>query len=137
MATLFLDRKDLELRIDGAAVAIYEPAGRRGTVPLHLLDRVVMQGRVKLDTGVLTKLAELGIATLLLSARHSRRLAIVLGAGHNQAAIRLAQSRRVFDQDWCAGWAARQVGAKLRTQSLLLTEALLARPDKQGFSQQQ
>jgi len=129
MATLFLDRKDLELRIDGAAVAIYEPAGRRGTVPLHLLDRVVMQGRVKLDTGVLTKLAELGIATLLLSARHSRRLAIVLGAGHNQAAIRLAQSRRVFDQDWCAGWAARQVGAKLRTQSLLLTEALLARPD--------
>ena len=129
MATLILDRSDLEIRMDGGALALYEPAGRRGTVPLRLLDRVVMQGGIKLDAGVLTKLAEAGVATLLLSKRHSRRVAIVLGLAHNDAGIRLAQSRRVFDTDWCTAWARRQVQAKTRAQIRLLQDALETRPD--------
>lgn len=129
MATLILDRTDLEIRLDGEALALYEPAGRRGTLPLKLLDRVIMQGGIKLDAGVLTKLAEAGIATLLLSKRHSKRVAIVLGLAHNDAGIRLAQSRRVFDPDWCAAWARRQVTAKTRAQIRLLKEALETRPD--------
>ncbi|MDO9225186.1 MAG: CRISPR-associated endonuclease Cas1 [Pseudomonadota bacterium] len=129
MSTLILDRSDLEIRLDGGALALYEPAGRRGTVPLKLLDRVVMQGGIKLDAGVLTKLAEAGVATLLLSKRHSKRVAIVLGLAHNDAGIRLAQSRRVFDPDWCAAWAARQVRAKTRAQIRLLQDALASRPD--------
>ncbi|MDP2834113.1 MAG: CRISPR-associated endonuclease Cas1 [Pseudomonadota bacterium] len=129
MSTLILDRSDLEIRLDGEALALYEPAGRRGTVPLKLLDRVVMQGGIKLDAGVLTKLAEAGVATLLLSKRHSKRVAIVLGLAHNDAGIRLAQSRRVFDPDWCAAWAARQVRAKTRAQIRLLQDALETRPD--------
>jgi CRISPR-associated protein Cas1 len=129
MSTLILDRSDLEIRLDGEALALYEPAGRRGTVPLKLLDRVVMQGGVKLDAGVLGKLAEAGIATLLLSKRHSKRVAIVLGLAHNDAGIRLAQSRRVFDADWCAAWAQRQVRAKTRAQIRLLQDALETRPD--------
>ncbi len=129
MSTLILDRSDLEIRLDGDALALYEPAGRRGTVPLKLLDRVVMQGGIKLDAGALTKLAEAGIATLLLSKRHSKRVAIVLGLAHNDAGIRLAQSRRVFDPDWCAAWATRQVRAKTRAQIRLLKEALQTRPD--------
>jgi len=130
MSTLILDRSDLEIRLDGEALALYEPAGRRGTVPLKLLDRVVMQGGIKLDAGVLTKLAEAGVATLLLSKRHSKRVAIVLGLAHNDAGIRLAQSRRVFDPDWCAAWAARQVRAKTRAQIRLLQDALASHPDQ-------
>ncbi len=130
MSTLILDRSDLEIRLDGDALALYEAAGRRGTVPIKLLDRVVMQGGVKLDAGVLTKLAEAGIATLLLSKRHSKRIAIVLGPAHNDAGIRLAQSRRVFDTEWCGAWAARQVRAKTRAQIRLLQEAQENRPDQ-------
>lgn len=129
MSTLILDRSDMEIRLDGEALALYEPAGRRGTVPLKLLDRVVVQGGIKLDAGVLGKLAENGVATLLLSKRHSKRVAIVLGLAHNDAGIRLAQSRRVFDLDWCAAWAKRQVSAKTRAQIRLLQNALEARPD--------
>ena len=129
MATLILDRSDLEVRLDGAALALYEPAGRHGTVPLKLLDRVIMQGSIKLDAGVLTKLAEAGVATLMLSKRHSKRVAIVLGLAHNDAGIRLAQSLRVFDPDWCAAWANRQVRAKTRAQIRLLQGALEIRPD--------
>ncbi len=129
MATLILDRSDLEVRLDGAALALYEPAGRHGTVPLKLLDRVIMQGNIKLDAGVLTKLAEAGVATLMLSKRHSKRVAIVLGLAHNDAGIRLAQSLRVFDANWCAAWASRQVRAKTRAQIRLLQGALEIRPD--------
>src|SRR3972149_4440105 len=90
MATLVLDRSDLELRADGSALALYESGGRSGTIPLALLDRVVLQGAaIRLETGVLTRLAEAGVTTLLLSARHSRRLALVLGPAHNDAAVRL------------------------------------------------
>lgn len=129
MSTLILDRSDLEIRLDGNALALYEPAGRRGTVPLKLLDRIILQSSVKLDAGVLTRLAESGVATLLLSKRHSKRIAIVLGLAHNDAGIRLAQSRRVFDTEWCNAWAHRQVLAKTRAQIRLLKSAQEARPD--------
>ena len=130
MATLLLDRSDLALRLDGEALAIYEPAGRRGTVPVKLLERVIIQGSIAFDAGILTKLAEAGIPTIFLSKRHSRRTAIVLGPAHNDAAIRLAQSRRVFDESWCGAWARRQIRAKTRAQIRLLRHALVERPDQ-------
>ena len=92
MATLFLDRAELEVRHIDGALAIYEAGTRSATVPIKLLERVVLQGaRTRLDTGTLIKLAEAGVATLLLSPRASRQVAIVLGPAHNDAAIRLAQ----------------------------------------------
>ena len=43
MSTLYLDRKGLELRADGNAMALYESGERIRTVPLSLLDRVVIR----------------------------------------------------------------------------------------------
>ncbi|MCC6856349.1 MAG: CRISPR-associated endonuclease Cas1, partial [Microbacteriaceae bacterium] len=105
MATLVLDRSELELRADGSALAVYESGKRWGTVAVILLERVVIQGTVRLDSGVLTRLAEAGVATLLLSRRHARRVAILLGPAHSDAAVRLAQYRLAFDDEWCDAWA--------------------------------
>jgi CRISPR-associated protein Cas1 len=129
MATLVLDNRALELRIDGQALAFYENGERRGSLPLKLLERVILQGDLTLTAGVLTRLAENGTAVLLLSKRHSRRMALVLGPAHNDAAIRIAQAQRVTDAHWCALWARRQVAAKLRAQLRLLKHALEQRPD--------
>lgn len=129
MTTLVLDNRALELRLDGAALAFYEAGARRGSLPLKLLDRVIIQGDIGLSAGVLTRLAENGTTTLLISKRHSRRLALVLGPAHNDAAIRLAQAQRVMDLDWCARWSRRQVLAKTRGQQRLLRRALADRPD--------
>jgi len=130
MATLYLDRTHLEVRADGQALALYENGQRSGSVPLRLLDRVVIQGsQTRLDSGVLLKLAEAGVPTLLLSPRAGRRIAILLGPAHNDAAIRLAQARRVFDDDFCLAWARDLVAAKLRHQRSLLQRALGERPD--------
>lgn len=130
MATLLLDRAQLEIRTDGDALALYESGVRSGTVPLQLLERVVIQGsRTRLDSGVLIRLAEAGIATLLLSPRASRRVAIVLGPAHNDAGIRLAQAQRVADAAFCAAWGRDLVRAKLRRQQQVLAAGLAQRPD--------
>lgn len=130
MATLLLDRSQLELRSDGNALAVYEDGARRGTVPLKLIDRVVIQGSAtRLDSGVLIKLAEAGAATLLLSPRASRRVAIVLGPAHNDAGIRLAQAGRVKDSAFVLAFALDLVRAKLRRQHALLRDVESKRPD--------
>ena len=130
MAMLLLDRADLEVRVSEGALVLYENGTRRQTVPLRLLDRLVIQGaRTRLDSAVLIKLAEAGAATLLLSPRAGRQVAIVLGPAHNDAAVRLAQGRRVTDPDFCDAWARQLVVAKLRRQHRLLLAAEARRPD--------
>jgi len=130
MATLLLDRADLEVRVVDGALALYEQGTRSGTVPLNLIERVVIHGaRTRLDTGVLLKLAEAGAATVLMSPRAGRRVAIVLGPAHNDAAVRLAQGRRVMDETFCHAWAQQLVAAKIRRQHRFLTVAEERRPD--------
>lgn len=95
MSTLLLDRAQLEVRCDGDALALYEAGQRRGSVPVHLLERCVIHGAgTRLDSGVLLRLAEAGVPTVLFSPRVGRRVALVLGPAHEDAAVRLAQARR-------------------------------------------
>ena len=73
MTTLLVDRRDVELSLDGQRVLIREPEARPRTVPLAMLQRLVIQGRARLDTNLLAALGEHGVDVLLLGARHGRR----------------------------------------------------------------
>ncbi|GAB4403124.1 MAG: CRISPR-associated endonuclease Cas1 [Rhodoferax sp.] len=130
MSLLLLDRAQLEIRLDGEALALYESGTRRGTVPAKLIDRCVIHGAAtRLDTGVLLKLADAGATTVLMSPRQPRRVALVLGPQHNDAAVRLAQAQHVFDPAACATWAAALVRAKLKRQLRTLRLWQAQRPD--------
>ena len=130
MALLLLDRSQLEVRSEGATLALYEAGQRRGTVPIAMVDRCVLQGaQTRLDTGVLMKLAEAGATTVLMSPRQNRRVAIVLGPQHNDAAVRLAQARAVMDDTFCRAWALDVVRAKLLRQQRTLARMQAERPD--------
>lgn len=130
MSTLVLDKPELELRCDGAALALYEEGERRGTVPLALLERVVLLGsRIKLDTGVLARLGEAGVALAVLGRRGGRRLSLALGPRHNDASIRMAQCKAVMDDVAVLAFARELVHAKLGAQRRTLTRALAVRPD--------
>ena len=130
MTTLYLDQGDVELRADGNVLAFYEGGERRGFVPFKLLERVVIRGgQTRLDSGVLLKLAEAGVTTVLISPRIGKRVAIVLGPAHSDAAVRLAQARRVLDPEFCSEFARGLVSAKLRRQLRVLRNALTQRPD--------
>ncbi|HOE41074.1 MAG TPA: CRISPR-associated endonuclease Cas1 [Rhodoferax sp.] len=130
MALLLLDRAQLEIKSEGDTLALYEAGQRRGTVPIKLLDRCVIHGaQTRLDTGVLMKLAEAGVTTTLMSPRSPRRVALVLGTQHNDAAVRLAQAQRVMDDSACRKWALALVRAKLQRQLRTLRVLQSARPD--------
>lgn len=130
MGMLLLDRAQLDVRAEGEALALYEAGQRRGTVPVKLIDRCVIHGaQTRLDTGVLMKLAEAGATTVLMSPRQTRRIAIVLGPHHNDAAVRLAQAARVMDDAWCRQWALGTVRAKLARQHRALRMLQTQRAD--------
>ena len=130
MALLLLDRSNLEIKTEGETLAIYENGQRRGTVPVQLIDRCIIHGaQTRLDTGVLMKLAEAGVTTVIFSPRQQRRVAIVLGPQHNDAAVRLAQSARVLDDNFCRQWALDVVRAKLARQRRTLLHLKTQRPD--------
>ena len=81
MATLLLDRADLEVRIADGALALYENGTRSQTVPLRLIDRVIIQGaRTKLGTAVLLKLAEAGAAQAPAASTPDQAVAIITEA---------------------------------------------------------
>lgn len=130
MSLLLLDRAQLEVRAEGDTLSLYEAGHRRGTVPIKLIDRCVVHGaQTTLSSGVLLKLAEAGVTTVFMSSRQSRRVATVLGPLHNDAAIRLAQAKRVMDETACCKWALALVSAKLNKQNRTLQHMQARRPD--------
>jgi CRISPR-associated protein Cas1 len=78
---------------------------------------------------VLGRLAEAGIATILLGARTSRRVAILLGPPHRDASVRLAQFSRALDDAWCTAFSRALVLGKARAQLRLLRSAMEERPE--------
>lgn len=130
MATVYLDHSGLELRPDGEALALYENGTRLRSLPLKLLDRVVVQGELALTAGVLTRIVDTGASVIFLSKRNSRRVASVLGHPHQDARIRLAHFSAALDNDFRPRVAAGWVRIKLRGQRRVLLDALQRRPDQ-------
>ena len=130
MTTLYIDRKDVELRVNGGALEFHEPNGKRGSAPLAPLERVVLRGRAHLTTSVLGAIADAGAGVLMLSGRHNRHLASCVGRPHNDVVRRLGQFDAYRDPDARTAWSRALVLAKTRAQTRLLQGALDRRPDK-------
>lgn len=127
---LLLDRSGLELSCDGNALAVHEAGRRRSTVPVKLLERcVIHSASTRLDSGVLLKLADAGVATVLLSPRAQRRVAVILGPAHNDAGVRLVQAQRVLNEAYCLRWSRELVRSKLRHQHRMLERWKTERAD--------
>lgn len=117
MSTLILDQSNLELSSESAALVIYQDGVRKTTVPIKLIERCVIQGSsVKIETGLLQKLAEAGTSVMLLSPRYSKRVALILGPKHNDARIRIAQAKQAMNPEWCALWSFDVVMKKIKRQ---------------------
>lgn len=130
MSTLYVDRKDIELRYAGGVIEIHEPAGKRGTVPLVGLERVVLRGRVQLSTSVIGALVKAGASVAMLGGRRSRYVATCLGKPHNDVRRRLGQFDAYRNGAARVRWARALVAAKIAAQRRLLRKAMAARPDR-------
>jgi len=130
MTTLYLDRRDLRLDLSGQTLALYAGDRREGTVPVHLLDSIVLRSNVHLDSAVLARLADRGISITAFGGRLGSKLALVHGPVHNDAARRIGQYRRYDDLAWQRRWSRALVLQKLRRQRRLLSDALAGRADQ-------
>jgi CRISPR-associated protein Cas1 len=91
MGTLYIDRKDLHIKLDGQALAFYSKEGREGVVPINPLKRVVMVGNILIETSVLNRLSNEGISVLFLSGKRLRFCGILHGRLHNNGILRVKQ----------------------------------------------
>lgn len=130
MSTLYVDRKDIELRYGAGVIEIHDADGRRGTIPLVGLERVVLHGQVRLSTSVIGALTNAGASIGLLGGRSSRYLATCLGKPHNDVQRRLGQFDAYRDRAARERWSRDLVQAKLYGQLRLLERAMAARPDQ-------
>ena len=130
MSTLYLDRRDLALKLEGRALAIYASGERQGTVPTHLLERIVMHSAVALDSSLLARLADDGIAIQLHGGSHGAKVALIHGRGQGDATRRIGQYRAYEDGTWRCRWARLMVRAKVKGQIQFLAQARDDRPDQ-------
>lgn len=130
MSTLYVDHKNIELRYSGGVVEVHEPAGRRGSIPLTGLERVVLHGQIRLSTSVIGAFLRAGASVVLLGGRRSRYLATCVGKPHNDVRRRLGQFDAYRDRAARESWARELVKAKVGAQRRLVLKALAARPDE-------
>jgi CRISPR-associated protein Cas1 len=129
MYSLYLDHRDLALKLDGQTLVIYRDGVHQTTVPLGMLERVVFYSAVQIQSSLLARLADAGIGIVAFGGRNASKVAIVQGAVHNDGARRIGQYRRYDDHTWRRQWSRRLVLGKLKGQVRLLHRALAERPD--------
>lgn len=127
MSSLYVDRKNVELRADGDALVFFENGERVGTVPLNPLSRVFLRGDVKLSSSLLGKLGEHGVGVVVLSGRKATP-SLLLGRPHNDAARRVRQYRLSLDADYCLRFSRAIVMAKISGQLDFVREQKDAQP---------
>lgn len=130
MSTLYLDRNDLQVTAQSRHLRLRAGDGLSTTVPMRLLERVVVRGRVSLDAGLIGMLAEAGVSVTFLSGRSHRRRAIMLGQGGQDASRRLLQYRALHDPDLKIAIGRGFLDAKLHATLCGLDQMLNQRPDQ-------
>jgi len=91
MGTLYIDRKDIVVKVDGNALAFYSAHEREGSVPIAPLKRVIMAGNITTETRALSRLALEGVSVLFLSGKRLKFSGMLHGRLHNNGLLRVRQ----------------------------------------------
>ena len=119
MTTLYIDRNNLELRLEGGALTCYEDGQRVGTIPTAPLERVVMRGTAKVETQAIAKLGSLGVGVIFLFGRRHEPV-LFLPRPHNDALIRIHQCVLSRNPEACRLVAVDILQTKIEAQRQFL-----------------
>ena len=129
MGTVYLDRRNLQLKAEGDALILYVSGRREGTLPIRAMERLVVVGNVTLEASALHRLALHGVSLLLLWGRRPRFYARLQGRLHRNGALRREQYRLSLNENFCLRFSRSLVLRKLQGMVGLLEEALSRRAD--------
>ncbi len=130
MATFYIDRAGVELRTDGRCLSIYENGRLERSIPLTLLDRVVIAAPTCLTSGVLAWLGRWRIGLVVLSRSDAGRAALLIGAPMGDGARRIAQYRAYLEESWRRRFSRRLIRSKLAAQARTLRYLIQERADE-------
>ncbi len=128
MGTLYVDRKNIHVTVDGNALAFYSDGKREGIVPLEPIKRVIFVGHMTIETSVIKKFTDMGISAIFLSGRGLRYSGSISGRIHNNGLLRLKQYEKALS-DFAREYAQGIVIRKIISQQRFLEFALSHRPD--------
>lgn len=128
MGTLYIDRKDMHIRLDGNAIAFYSNGQREGIVPINPLKRVVIAGSSTLETQVLRRLADENISVIFLSGKRLRFSGMLHGRLHNNGILRVKQYKKSLSE-FFVEFSTELVIRKITAQLQLLEYAVQTRHD--------
>lgn len=130
MQTLFIDRKNAELEIDGGRLLVRTAESRpMFSIPTQVLEMLVISAPVAFSSTLITRLTRENVVTVFIDVRNSAASTITTGMMHNDARRRLWQYQ-VLSQDRVRLQFARQLMShKLRLQKAVLAKALRTRLD--------
>lgn len=127
MSSLYIDRRDIEIRLDSGAIAIYENDKRVGTVPLAPVDHVLIRGNALIHANLLADLGKNGVGVVFLSGRKAEPT-LLMPTPHNDAKRRITQYAKSLDKAFCFKFAKCLVEAKIQAQLELLEQECENRP---------
>lgn len=130
--TLYLTTPDTYLRLDNDTLRVEVDHETRLRVPLHHLSAVVCFGHIGLSAPLMHRLAEGGIALVLLDD-NGRFKARLEGAVSGNVMLRQAQFQRVADATFTLDMARACVAGKIKnTRQVLLRGAREAKSDDEA-----
>lgn len=115
MATLFIDRKEIHIKLDGNALAFYVNGEKEGTAPLYPIKRIIIIGNITIETNVIHKLAEENISVIFLSGKNLKFSGMLHGSLHNNALLRIKQYEKA-KEDFMINFSKELVIAKIHSQ---------------------
>lgn len=131
MQTLYIDRKGSELDINTNRLSVRIPGSERPfSVPLSVLEYLVISASVQFSSTLLSRLSLAGITVIFLNPRKEEATCIAYGLLHNAADRRLMQYQAVSNPELRLAYSTALVRQKLRGQRAMLYRALRRRPDQ-------
>jgi CRISPR-associated protein Cas1 len=96
MTTVHIDHRGADVDVDGDRLVVRVEGERKGTLPLNLIERLVVSGLARLTTRLVAKLAERGIGLVVDRVGRSAGATPVVAARPDRT-LRLAQYDALFD----------------------------------------
>lgn len=119
MSSLFVDRKDVEVRLDDGVLVFTQKEQRVASVPLLAVDRIFFRGNIKLDSSLLGKLGEKDIGVVFLSGRHATP-SLFYPRTHNDAKRRICQYKAFIDMGFRIQFAKDLISNKFDSDKYCL-----------------
>lgn len=126
MSTVFIDRKDIEIRVEGNSLNFYAKGKKEGSLPLAPLKRVVIIGNLKIETATFYRLINHDISIVFFTGR-LKYGGTLNGPVHNNGLLRLKQYEKTLS-DFPIIFSKELIKRKIISQRDFISEIRQIKP---------